>query len=283
MAFMDHIHTCNEHDITKFVSFVTATGVQVGWIRIDHLKCLEDYSSVFKVGKTKVSLVRELQAHEEITNEMAKVCEDLHAKGLIENWRDEAYGVTERFGDTALFEIERAASSFFGVRAYGVHLNGYVRDEKGLKLWVGQRAQDRAICPGMLDNMVAGGQPADLTLGENLIKECGEEADISASLANQAISVGSISYVMESDKGLKPDTMFCYDLEVPADFIPVNTDGETERFFLWPVEEVAKIINEGGNFKFNCNLVIIDFLIRHGVLNPDETPDYAELVKGLHR
>jgi len=283
MAFMDHIHTCNEHDITKFVPFVTAMGVQVGWIRIDHLKCLEDYSSVFKVGKTKVSLVRELQAHEEITNEMAKVCEDLHAKGLIENWRDEAYGVTERFGDTALFEVERAASSFFGVRAYGVHLNGYVRDEKGLKLWVGQRAQDRAICPGMLDNMVAGGQPADLTLGENLIKECGEEADISASLANQAISVGSISYVMESDKGLKPDTMFCYDLEVPADFIPVNTDGETERFFLWPVEEVAKIINEGGNFKFNCNLVIIDFLIRHGVLNPDETPDYAELVKGLHR
>jgi hypothetical protein len=37
-----------------------------------------------------------------------------------------------------------------------------------------------------------------------------------------------------------------------------------------------------GNFKFNVNLVMIDFLIRHGVIGP-ERPDYLELLSGLRR
>ncbi|MEC8136822.1 MAG: DUF4743 domain-containing protein, partial [Pseudomonadota bacterium] len=36
-------------------------------------------------------------------------------------------------------------------------------------------------------------------------------------------------------------------------------------------------------FKFNCNLVIIDFLIRHGILDPDSEPDYTDLCRGLYK
>jgi hypothetical protein len=45
---------------------------------------------------------------------------------------------------------------------------------------------------------------------------------------------------------------------------------------------VAEIVRETEEFKANCNLVIIDFLIRHGLLDPDQE-DYTRLVTGLHR
>jgi hypothetical protein len=75
--------------------------------------------------------------------------------------------------------------------------------------------------------------------------------------------------------------MFCYDLELPRDFSPIAVDGEVESFHLMPIDEVATIIRHGFEFKFNCNLVIIDFLIRHGMLDPDSEPDYTALCEGL--
>jgi hypothetical protein len=47
------------------------------------------------------------------------------------------------------------------------------------------------------------------------------------------------------------------------------------------MEKVAEVVRETEAVKLNCNLIIIDFLIRHGHIKPDE-PDYAELVSGLH-
>jgi len=47
-----------------------------------------------------------------------------------------------------------------------------------------------------------------------------------------------------------------------------------------PLEDVAGIIAETDNFKDNCNLVIISFLIRHGFLKPEQ-PGYLSIVSGL--
>jgi hypothetical protein len=41
-------------------------------------------------------------------------------------------------------------------------------------------------------------------------------------------------------------------------------------------------VAETQEFMFNTNLVIIDFLIRHGVITPADA-DYAAIVKGLRR
>jgi len=59
-------------------------------------------------------------------------------------------------------------------------------------------------------------------------------------------------------------------------------DGEVDDFVLWPVERVAEVVRESEEFKLNCNLVIIDFLIRHGFIDPSET-GYLELVAGLRQ
>ena len=128
--------------------------------------------------------------------------------------------------------------------------------------------------------MIAGGQPVGLGLLENVIKEAGEEAGVPPGLARTALPVGAISYVMEDAVGLKPDLMFCWDLELPADFVPVNADGEIAGFRLLPATEVMRIVDGTFDFKFNCNLCNIDFFIRHGVLSP-EHPDYETLLAGL--
>ena len=273
MAYMDHIKSCNTHDLSKFVPFLTQEGMRIGWVRKDRLDLLKLYPNVLKVMADKVILLS--------PSGMEELTRDLHRKEIIQHWRDEPFVASERFADPTLFHIERCAVPFFGVRAYGVHINGYVQTDAGLKMWIAKRAEDRVICPGMLDNMVAGGQPAGLSLKENIIKECLEEANIPEKLVLQTKPVGAISYMMETDGGIKPDVMFCYDLKVPDDFIPENTDGEVESFELMPVEQVAEIVRERSEFKFNCNLVIIDFLIRHGIINPDTEPDYEDIVRGL--
>jgi len=166
------------------------------------------------------------------------------------------------------------------VRAYGQHLNGFVRAREGLKLWVARRAPDRRVYPNHLDNLAAGGLPWGLGLTENIRKECWEEAGIPAALAARAVAVGAVTYCVAGKHGLKPDVMYCYDLEVPADFQPVNTDGEVAGFELQTMEQVMARVRDTDEFKLNCNLVIIDFLIRHGLIGPDE-PDYLDLVQGL--
>src|SRR3546814_9408795 len=136
-------------------------------------------------------------------------------------------------------------------------------------MWTGRRARDKHTYPGMLDNTVAGGQPLGLSLRENLVKECAEEAAIPRALAERAIAVSAISYRHMTEVGFKPDVQFCFDLELPPDIVPRNTDGEIESYHLRPVEEVAAIVSETRDFKFNCNLVVIVFLARHGLPAPE--------------
>ena len=58
--------------------------------------------------------------------------------------------------------------------------------------------------------------------------------------------------------------------------------GEVQEFVLLPVERVAEKVRETKEVKRNCNLVIIDFLVRHGLIPPDD-PDYLEIVRGLRQ
>ena len=178
--------------------------------------------------------------------------------------------------------MERAAVPLFGLRAFGVHLNGYVRGPEGLSLWVARRSKDKATAPGKLDHLAAGGQPHGLGVRENLIKECAEEAGMAPDLAARAVPVGLVSYRCAREEGLRDDVLFCFDLDVPGDFVPEITDGEVESFALWPLPRVMATIRDSEEFKFNVPLVILDFAIRHGILGPDDT-DYEAIVTGLRQ
>jgi hypothetical protein len=58
-------------------------------------------------------------------------------------------------------------------------------------------------------------------------------------------------------------------------------DGEVEGFELLALAEVAALVRDTTALKPNCNLVVLDFLVRHGVVGP-EHPEYLEIVCGLH-
>lgn len=49
---------------------------------------------------------------------------------------------------------------------------------------------------------------------------------------------------------------------------------------LWDLRRVAATISGSQEYKPNVSLVIIDFLIRHGLLAPEEK-GYLQLVSGL--
>jgi isopentenyldiphosphate isomerase len=281
MSFLDRIAECNAHDLANFRPFSVA-GERVGWVRHTLAERLTGFADTFTVRRDAVRLADRFDDFKSRTDAVDSVVRALEAEDIVKGRRNEYYPVGTSFAAPPLLAMERAAVPQFGVRAYGVHMNGYVRKADGIHMWIGRRAKDKHTYPGMLDNTVAGGQPMGIGLFENLIKECKEEAAIPEALAWRAHSVGAITYCMEAEDGLKPDVQFCYDLELPADFTPRNTDGEIAEFMLWPIARVAEIVRDTREFKFNCNLVIIDFLVRHGLIAP-EHPEYLEIVKGLRR
>lgn len=278
-GFLRHIQACNRHDLAGFRRFRVA-GQAVGWVRPSFRDRLLAAGHPFVAEGEDLALDPGLTDPDARTITVAQVLERLVATGALPRLRREMYPVLTRWGAEPLLRIDRAAVPFFGMDAYGLHINGFVRRKDGIHLWVGKRAMDRGIAPGQYDNLVAGGQPAGLSLTDNLLKEAREEADLPPELARQARPVGIIHYVMEKKSGLKPDYLFTYDLELDEDFIPRNTDGEVERFELWPLDEVAASVRDSDDWKFNVNLVVIDFLIRHGWLTPDH-PDYIALCRGL--
>ena len=283
MSFLERIHTANRHDIRKFLPFCVA-GVNVGYIKHTFAAELNRWPKVFAVDDREVRLAPALNtpdvAVETRSAAVAEVLRQLHEERVIPSWRDELYAVNRFFTEQPVLLMERAAIPLFGICGYGVHMNGFVRQEDDIRMWIGKRSSLKPVSPGKLDQLVAGGQPAGMSLRENMIKECKEEANIPPELTARMKPVGAISYCLETEQGLRPDVIYCFDLELPPEFVPVNNDGEVEAFYLWSMDRVIEVARDTDDFKFNCNLVVIDFLIRHGFIAPED-PDYLAIIAGL--
>ena len=279
MSFSDRIAECSVFDAARYRPFMV-DGAEMGLIERGFAEALRPYPDVFVFEPGGVRLHPTLTGFVERTAAVDAVLRELNAEGHFLAWRDEPYPVARAFADPAAFVMERAATPRFGVRGYGVHLNGTVGAGQDMRMWVARRSRLKAMAPGKLDQIVAGGQPAGLTLRDNLVKECGEEAAIPPDLAARAVGVGAISYCTERAEGLRRDVEFVYDLELPEDFTPKAVDGEVEAFELWPIERVMETVRDSDDFKFNCSLVVIDFLMRHGFIEPDH-PEYQHLAHGL--
>ncbi|XP_053156694.1 uncharacterized protein LOC128346924 isoform X2 [Hemicordylus capensis] len=266
-------------------------GQQVGHVPQSVAKCLRQYPAVFSVSQGDgvpacVELNKQLSSHEQRTTAVQGVLEELReqqAFPCLKEWRDELYSVMPRFCDTPLFSMERAATPLLGIKRYGAHLNGYTWQNGQMCMWLARRALNKPTYPGLLDNLAAGGIAAELGVRETLMKECQEEACIPTSLTAQAKSVGTISYTYEGTHGgIYAECQFVFDLELPEEFVPQVGDGEVQEFYLWPLDKVKEAIGSS-DFKPNCAMVALDFLIRHSYIEPDKEPHYVELIEGLHR
>ena len=208
---------------------------------------------------------------------------------VLRGWRNEKYPI---YGPNRepLLSMERSCTPLFGVVTYGVHMTGFVRTEKGLKIWAPKRALTKQTYPGMMDNTVAGGLSTGEEPLECLVRECEEEASLPEDIVrSSAKAVGTLTYFHVRDKraggetGLcQPECQYVYDLELPPDVIPKPNDDEAIDFQLLTVEEVQTALADS-KFKPNCALLLLEFFVRHGIVTPEGEPDYIEIVARLHR
>jgi hypothetical protein len=280
MSFRDHIRSCNNYDPTRAVPLL-AGDERIGLLRRDNAEVLRRFPNAFAVETGKVKLLAGGDAAA-VSQVIDGIVDVLVADSRIPKWRNETFDVAPYWGAPPIFRLDRGAVPFFGTRAYGVHLNGYRREGKLLRLWIGRRSPDKRVAPNKLDNLVAGGIGNGHSVGETLLKEGEEEASIPIHITKRAIPVGAVSYRMETELGIRDDVLFVYDLEMPADFVPRNRDGELVDFELTSAAAVLDQIRTSDDFKFNVNLVILDFALRHGLLRPDD-PEYLDVATGLHR
>ena len=211
---------------------------------------------------------------------------------VLRGWRDEEfpiYGPDHKI----LLHIERSATPLFGFVTYGVHMTAYRRierdDSESYLFWTPRRSL-RKTYPGMLDNTVAGEISSGEKPFETLVREAMEEAALPEELVrSRAKAVGMISYVHVRDVRaggevglIQPECEYVYDLEVDEHVIPRPNDGEVESFSCLTLNELEKALRRG-EFKPNCALVLLDFLIRHGILTAENEFDYAEIITRLHR
>ncbi|KAK4795449.1 hypothetical protein SAY86_013443 [Trapa natans] len=288
-GFFERVKLCNRGSElqSEFLPFFVGSDI-AGYIHYRFANHLRDFPDVFIFSQDDsrgsgsgghVSLCPSLRTPDDRTKAVASVVEYL-AEALIPGIRKELYPVKSSFDSPILFSLERAAAPYFGIKVYGVHMNGYAERNGEEFLWIGKRSHEKSTFPGMLDHLVAGGLPHDIACGENIIKECEEEAGIPRTISRRAIPVGAVSYMDIDGVRFKRDVLFCYDLKLPQDFTPNNQDGEVESFKLIPVPQVVNIIRRTNFFKPNCSLVIIDFLFRHGYIKP-EYDGYLDLLRSL--
>jgi isopentenyldiphosphate isomerase len=182
--------------------------------------------------------------------------------------------------------IERFTAPLFGIATRGAHMTGYTRTLDGVvKIWVARRSPDLFTYPGKLDTTVAGGVKAQHTPFQCIVEESDEEAALSKNFVSENVrSVGVITYMTQSRQtgAVHPDVLFLFDLELPESIVPQPHDGEVSEFKLLTVEEIKSAMFNG-EFKPNCNLVMLDFFIRHGIVTPDNEPDYVQIQTRLHR
>lgn len=282
MSYLDRLRACHTWQPANYRPFLLEGDRQpLGWVTHAFAKRLRDFPETFIVTDGGVALSARFGDFDSRSAALEGVLLSLCEAGEVPRWRGEDYGIARHWGAPSLFRMERGAVPLFGVLAHGVHVNGYVAGEEGLRLWVGRRAQDKTVAPGKLDHLVAGGQPYGLSLMENVVKEAQEEASIPADLARLARPVGALRYICEREDGLRNDVVFCYDLELPANFQPRPDDDEVESFSLWSMDDVLKRLKQTDDFKFNVALVNIHFALRHGILDPDGEPAYQAIVEGL--
>jgi 8-oxo-dGTP pyrophosphatase MutT (NUDIX family) len=236
-------------------------------------------SEVFETHGESMRFVDGLDDERARSAAIDRVARELEAAGELTAWRDERYAVAPELGSTPWFLVERAAARYFGIHTYGAHVNGVVRDEHGVRMWLARRSNAKSIDPGMLDNLVGGGIAAGQTIAATVVKEAWEEAGIRPPIARIARPAGAVRICRGQPDGLHRETIFVHDLWLSADFTPAGQDGEVVDHRLVTLAEAARLIAEDEGLDAvtaDASLVILDFLIRHGHIEPD-APGYETL------
>lgn len=252
----------------------------VGWVTPERAQRLARWPAVFARGAHGVECAPGLRTPDARTAALAEVALALAAEGALTAWRDERYAVAAGPATPPLFELERAAARYFGIHTFAAHANGLVAADGGWRMWLARRSATKAIDPGLLDNLVAGGVAAGTTFATTLIREAWEEAGIGEDVARCAQYAGSVDICRDRPDGLQRETIFVHDLWLSPDFPPANRDGEAVEHRLCAPDDILALLATD-DITADASLVIVDFLLRQGHVAQDD-PSFAALQELRH-
>lgn len=222
---------------------------QVGLVRSEFEPALADHPDLFLISADKIELNPKLKSFEERSAALDSAIRKMRAEANLESlrgWREETFDVRgPDFSAEPLFKMERSATPIFGIRHYGVNINGFVRDDGGAveAIWLQRRAADKQTWPGKLDHLVGGGLTSGLGVRECALKEGQEEANLDPDYAaKRMVSCGIVTFLYDVSRGIYPCGEFVFDLELDKGFVPQNNDGEVQGFELVPVKNVVEKI-----------------------------------------
>ncbi len=262
--------------------------VAIGWVHQENKEILAHFPDIFHIQAAEIRFTPQF-CQTNISTRTALIAhfsEMLRNEGIIQNWRDEAYGVYRPGEDlqTPLFTIERGVAPFLGLRVYGIHINGYQlpsSPEHSIeRLWIARRSHLKVIEPHKLDNIAAGGLSYGEQPLETAIREAMEEAAVPYQLAQHLQPTTTINYIAEYHQAIRNECIFAFDLPLPADFVPKINDGEVEAFYQMTPIEIEQALRAKDQFKPNSGLVTLEFLIRHQLVQllPEEAKALLEVI-----
>lgn len=168
-------------------------------------------------------------------NRLAQV---LRADGRCGPWRDEQIAVCSSSGERVA-SVERGAVRVLGIATTAVHLVGAACDGR---LWVQQRAANKAMYPNRWDTLMGGMVSAKDTLDTALERETWEEAGLRLDQLRELRLGGAFELNQPSDEGdgcgYIRERIHWYVATVPEGVVPGNQDGEVQGFALLPPGQV---------------------------------------------
>jgi 8-oxo-dGTP pyrophosphatase MutT (NUDIX family) len=169
----------------------------------------------------------------------------LREAGLAHAWRDEQLAVTDGLG-RRIGSVERAVVRVLGIPTAAVHLIGRAEDGR---FWVQQRAWSKSNDPGMWDTLMGGMISGADTLASALERETWEEAGLRLEQLQGIVRGGHVDIRRPCDDGRGAgyviERIDWYHCTVPDGQVPVNQDGEVERFVLMDESEMLQKMHAG--------------------------------------
>jgi 8-oxo-dGTP pyrophosphatase MutT (NUDIX family) len=164
----------------------------------------------------------------------------LREAGLAHAWRDEQLAVSDSQG-RRIASVERAVVRVLGIPTGAVHLIGQAEDGR---FWVQQRAWSKPNDPGMWDTLMGGMISGADTLASALERETWEEAGLRLEQLRSIVRGGHVDIRRPCDDGNGAgyviERIDWYHCTVPDGQVPVNQDGEVERFVLMDADEMLE-------------------------------------------
>ena len=191
-------------------------------------------------------------------HQLAHALRDANVGHVARYWRNELLAVNDARGQR-VGQVERGAVRTLGIATQAVHLVGRSVDGR---IWVQQRALDKANDPGLWDTLMGGMVSAQDTVETALARETWEEAGLHLDVLG-AVQRGG-SFTVRRPTGEADDNGIGYMVEVtdwfectvPEGNVPVNQDGEVAQFLLLEPDELVARLHRN-EFTLEAALVLV--------------------------